>query len=193
MVKLAKELRVLDHEGGRRNSATRAAIGQLLCEARASLEHGDWLTFVAERTPYTLRSAGRYMTLYRFTEEQPVRFHDLQHLGASKLYLIASLDNEAQRELLKRKTHVVPGHRRRLRFEEMTYQELLRLVFARALEPDPGAEAAKTFGRRIKALDKATNTLLDHVDSVDRGAAKAWCEALHSAADRLTEAFELEP
>jgi len=191
IVSIAKEVKVLEDEGGRQNADTRSAIGKLLSEAQASLAHGDWLTFIAEQTPYTQRSASRYMILHRFSVDQPVRYHDLRHLGASKLYLIASLDDGAQRDLLKRQTHVVPGHKRRLRLEEMTYQELLQLLFRKQLEEAAGA-AVKSFDRRIKRLGRATRQLLDHSGAVDQDEARAWCEALREAADLLAEAFDLE-
>ncbi len=63
IAKLARKLKALEREGGEHSSDNRVAIGKLLGEAQASLEHGDWLMFVAERTSYTERSARRYMTV----------------------------------------------------------------------------------------------------------------------------------
>ena len=182
IVQLAQQLSTLDREGGRQNSATRAAIGKLLQEARASLVQGDWLDFVTERTPFTMRSAERYIALHRFSEEQQVRYGDLAHLGASKLYLIASLPEAAQRELLSRKTHAVAGQRRKLSLEEMTYHELFQLVAGKAVEQSREAKAVKSFGRRIKALDKATGKLIEHAGAIDRDAAQGWRKALIEAA-----------
>lgn len=44
-------------------------VGRLLAEQKAELAHGQWGNWVAENLPFTVRTASRYMAIYRHREE----------------------------------------------------------------------------------------------------------------------------
>ena len=70
-------------------------IGGLLTEAKAQLDHGEWLRWLEKEFSLTDRSARNYMTAYGFAKSETVS--DLK-LRVSALYLLASDDNISPKE-----------------------------------------------------------------------------------------------
>lgn len=79
-------------------------IGKGLIEAKAKLNHGEWLEWLTERVNYSPRSAQKLMKLAR----EWTNASTLTHLGASKAFALLVLP-EDEREAFLAGTHTVDG------------------------------------------------------------------------------------
>jgi hypothetical protein len=69
-------------------------IGDLLLEAKAQCEHGDWLNWLDTEFDWSVYSAERYMKVAQLN----AKFHNLRNLrlGATTLYQLADHDDEEE-------------------------------------------------------------------------------------------------
>ena len=105
-------------------------IGQRLVEAKELLDHGEWLTWLAERAEFSERQAQRFMKLAR-EWSNPTTLSDL---GASKALVLLALPPE-ERERFVEENNVI----------DMSARELSAAIKARdeALKQAELAEAGK--------------------------------------------------
>ncbi len=62
-------------------------IGQLLCEQKRSLEHGEFIPWVKDNLPFTERTAQRYMKLYN--KRHMLKNDTVSHLSKAYRLLVA--------------------------------------------------------------------------------------------------------
>ena len=79
-------------------------IGQRLAEAKAMLDHGEWLPWLTERVEFSERSAQNFMRLAREWSNPQT----LADLGASKALTLLALPEEERDEFIS-SVHVVDG------------------------------------------------------------------------------------
>lgn len=159
-------------------------IGQRLIEAKAMLEHGEWLPWLNDRVELSERQAQRFM---RLTSEwsNPTALSDL---GATKALQLLALP-ESEREEFLSETHQVNGEEKTV--IDMTSRELERAIKERD-EARKAAEQAQADAKyanmsRIsmeKSLREA-NRLLERARTDQESAASR-------AADLETQLAELK-
>lgn len=121
-------------------------IGRGLIEAKAMLEHGEWLPWLTERVEYSERQAQRFMKIAR-EYENPTLVSDL---GARKALQLLALP-ESEREEFLSETHQVNGEEKAV--IDMTSRELEKAIKDRD-EARKAAEQAK-LDARAAAEDRA--------------------------------------
>ncbi len=88
-------------------------IGKRLIEVKENLEHGEFKCWLKEKVDFTERSAQRFMQIGREFSNTT----SLSHLGSTKLFLLAGLDEEDRQEVMKENN-----------IEDMTSRELEQVV-----------------------------------------------------------------
>lgn len=96
-------------------------IGHRLIEAKAKLEHGDWLPWLEEKVEFSSRTAQRFMKLAEGYEKSDT----VTLLGTRKALALLALP-ESEREEFAAQPHVVDGELKTA--EEMSSEEFERLV-----------------------------------------------------------------
>ncbi len=110
-------------------------IGRGLIEAKAVLEHGEWLTWLSEKVEFSERQAQRLMRIAR-EYSNPTLVSDL---GARKALQLLALP-ETEREAFLSSTHHVDGEEKTV--IDMTSRELEKAIRERD-EARKAADAAK--------------------------------------------------
>ena len=102
------------------------AIGRLLIEARAKLEHGEWLPWLAENFGSSISTADNYMVAARFAAKFPtvanlkLRPSALYMLGHDLEHPCGLFDRRAMRAILRAaKTQWISGDQARDIAEEL--------------------------------------------------------------------------
>lgn len=88
-------------------------IGKRLIEVKENLEHGKYKQWLKEKVQFTERSAQRFMLIGREFSNTT----SLSHLGSTKLFLLAGLDEEDRQEVMQKNN-----------VEDMTTRELNQAV-----------------------------------------------------------------
>ena len=117
-------------------------IGQRLAEAKAMLDHGEWLPWLTERVEFSERSAQNFMRLAREWSNPQT----LADLGASKALTLLALPEE-ERDGFISSVHVVDG-------EEKTAAEMSARELAQAIRDQDAArlDAEKAADQRAAEL-----------------------------------------
>ncbi len=110
-------------------------IGRRLTEAKAQLDHGQWLNWLKEKVDFSEASARRFMRLSREYPNQSA----LTDLGATKALTLLALPPE-EREIFMEEHHTVNGEEKTV--IDMTSRELEQAIRERD-EARQTAEAAK--------------------------------------------------
>lgn len=135
-------------------------IGRGLIEAKAMLEHGEWLPWLTERVEFSERQAQRLMRIAR-EYENPTLVSDL---GARKALQLLALP-ESEREGFLAETHQVNGEEKAV--IDMTSRELEKAIKERdearkaAEQAKVDASAAAEDRAAMEQSLKVANELLD--------------------------------
>lgn len=198
VARLTKEILVLERETGAKVVATVVEMGTKMRQIQAALEPGQWLSWVETAVPFTTRTIQSAMRLSVWAEEQPHELGRLEHLGATKLYMLAPLAPDRRRELTGRVPIVIPGHTRPKTIEVMTTLELKKVIGDLTSRPAPKKPIGKLLQglrHRIAGVDAVADELVrrlhevDEVDEEDAEQAEAVLEALRAVLEQLEGAF----
>lgn len=135
-------------------------IGQRLIEAKAMLEHGEWLPWLEEKVEFSVSAANRFMKLAREWTNSSA----LTNLGATKALQLLALPESERKEFLS-ETHQVNGEEKTV--IDMTSRELAKAIKERD-EARKAAEQAQADTRvaqearaSMEQSLQAANELLD--------------------------------
>lgn len=123
-------------------------IGQRLAEAKAMLDHGEWLPWLTERVEFSERSAQNFMRLAREWSNPQT----LADLGASKALTLLALPEEERDEFIS-SVHVVDG-------EEKTAAEMSARELAQAIRD---RDAARLDAEKAAAEQRAAELARDEI------------------------------
>lgn len=123
-------------------------IGQRLAEAKAMLDHGEWLPWLTERVEFSERSAQNFMRLARKWSNPQT----LADLGASKALTLLALPEEERDEFIS-SVHVVDG-------EEKTAAEMSARELAQAIRD---RDAARLDAEKAAADQRAAELARDEI------------------------------
>ena len=123
-------------------------IGQRLAEAKAMLDHGEWLPWLTERVEFSERSAQNFMRLAREWSNPQT----LADLGASKALTLLALPEEERDEFIA-SVHVVDG-------EEKTAAEMSARELAQAIRD---RDAARLDAEKAAADQRAAELARDEI------------------------------
>lgn len=123
-------------------------IGQRLAEAKAMLDHGEWLPWLTERVEFSERSAQNFMRLARDWSNPQT----LADLGASKALTLLALPEEERDEFIS-SVHVVDG-------EEKTAAEMSARELAQAIRD---RDAARLDAERAAAEQRTAELARDEI------------------------------
>lgn len=123
-------------------------IGRGLIEAKAMLEHGEWLTWLSEKIEFSERQAQRLMKIAR-EYSNPTLVSDL---GARKALQLLAL-SEAEREEFLTETHQVNGEEKAV--IDMTSRELEKAI----KERDEARRAVEQAQADTRAAQEARRTM----------------------------------
>lgn len=161
-------------------------IGQRLNEAKAVLNHGEWLPWLTERVEFSERSAQTFMKLAREWSNPQA----LADLGSVKALTLLALPPE-EREQFMAETHEVDGQEKTV--VDMTSRELEKAIRERK-EALAAAEAAKADAKhaeesRAKMAEdmELAQNLLDAANA-EKEAAQATVAELEAKLKALNEA-----
>lgn len=123
-------------------------IGQRLAEAKAMLDHGEWLPWLTERVEFSERSAQNFMRLAREWSNPQT----LADLGASKALTLLALPEDERDEFIS-SVHVVDG-------EEKTAAEMSARELAQAIRD---RDAARLDAERAAAEQRTAELARDEI------------------------------
>lgn len=191
--RLTKEILALQHEAGATVTASVIEIGTRMRRIQEALEPGQWLAWLREAVPFTPRTATHYMRLSEWAEVEPREVARLEHLGPTKLYMLAPLPAERRRELTARRVPlVIPGHERPKTIEAMTVLELQSVIGGLVTRPGPSKPIGKLvqgLRHRIAGVDAVADELVRRKAEVEQEQAAAVIEALRAVLEELEGAF----
>ncbi len=158
-------------------------IGRRLIEAKAQLEHGEWLVWLAEKVEFSEATAQRFMRLAReYPNPSPVT-----DLGASKALALLALP-ASEREEFVSETHTVNG-------EEKTVAEMSRRELEAAIrERDEARNAVEAMRETVAAAESKAEEyrkqLCDALEDAEAGrmAADEEIETLRRQLEQLKDA-----
>lgn len=123
-------------------------IGRRLIEAKAQLEHGEWISWLSEKVEFSEASAQRFMRLAReYRNPSPVT-----DLGPSKALLLLALP-ENEREEFATQKHEVNGEEKTV--SEMSKRELEKVIRERDEATRKATEKEQEAERLLKELADA--------------------------------------
>ena len=123
-------------------------IGARLNEAKAQLQHGEWLEFLSEKVNFSEASANRFMRIAR-EYKNPSTVTDL---GPSKALLLLALTEEEREEFITEK-HEVNG-------EEKTVADMSKRELEKVLkELEEEKENSDGLKENISALEEEISSL----------------------------------
>ena len=123
-------------------------IGQRLAEAKAMLDHGEWLPWLTERVEFSERSAQNFMRLAREWSNPQT----LADLGASKALTLLALPEDERDEFIS-SVHVVDG-------EEKTAAEMSSRELAQAIRD---RDAARLDAEKAAAEQRTAELARDEI------------------------------
>lgn len=193
---LTKEILALQRDAGAKVAAAVVEMGAKMRKIQAALEPGQWLSWLETAVPFDRRTVSNYMRLSEWAEEDPREMSRLEHLGPTKLYMLAPLPPERRRELTSRGVPIViPGHERPKTIDVMTTVELGKVIGGLTTRPSP----KKPIGRlvqglrhRIAGVDAVADELVRRRDEVDEALveqAATLLEELRAVLEALEGAF----
>lgn len=129
------------------------AIGKGLIEAKAMLEHGEWLPWLNEKVEFSERTANRFMRIAK-EYSNPTLVSDL---GARKALALLALPEAERKEFLS-ETHLVDGEEKNV--IDMSSRQLEQAIREReeALTAKQQAEQAR---QKMEEDMKLSNQLLE--------------------------------
>ena len=171
-----------------------AEMGARMRQIRAALDHGHGLSWVQTAVPFDARTITRAMRLSEWAEAEPRELHRLEHLGPTKLSMLAPLPPERRREITRRGVPIViPGHQRPKTIDVMTTVELGQVIgglVARPAPKKPIARVVQGLRHRIAGVDAVVDEVVRRKDEVDEEQASALLEALRAVLAELEAAFD---
>lgn len=191
--RLTKEILALQRDAGAKVAAAAVEMGAKMRQIQAVLEPGQWLRWLETAVPFTRRTITNYMRLSAWAEEQPRELGRLEHLGPTKLYMLAPLAPDLRRKLTGRAPIVIPGHPRPKVIDVMTVAELTKVIGDLTTRPSPRKPIGKLvqgLRHRIAGVDAVADELVRRKDEVDEEHADALLEALRAVVAELEEAFD---
>lgn len=123
-------------------------IGQRLIEAKAMLEHGEWLPWLNEKVEFSQQTANRFMRLAK----EWTNYSALSNLGATKALQLLALP-ESEREEFLSEPHQVNGEEKTV--IDMTSRELEKAI----RERDEARKAAEQAEEDTKAAQEARQSM----------------------------------
>ena len=117
-------------------------IGKRLIEVKENLEHGEFKSWLKKKVKFTERSAQRFMQIGREFSNAT----SLSHLGSTKLFLLAGLDEEDRQELIQENN-----------VEDMTTRELEQAV-----------KEKKEITKQLKIEQEYSNELQESIKEKER-------------------------
>lgn len=192
--RLTREILALQHDVAAKVVAAVAEMGTRMRQIRATLEHGQWLSWVQTAVPFDARTITRAMRLSEWAEAEPRELSRLEHLGPTKLSMLAPLPPERRRELTRRGVPlVIPGHERPKTIDVMTTVELGHVIGGLVARPSPKKPIARVvqgLRHRIAGVDAVADELVRRKDEVDDEQASVLLEALRAVLAELEAAFD---
>ncbi len=192
--RLTKEILALEHDASGHFVDACLAIAERLEAAHERLPHGDWLDWIDEALPYTLRTVRNYLALLEWCRRQKEEFDRFRHLEASKLYRIVRLPPPDRERLVVTKKYPIPGTDKKATLDRMTVRELNAVIDGFATKPDgPPPLPALLPGNapRDAALEALIDTFATHPDRLSRTQARQLRTQLLQAAKRLEQRLDL--
>lgn len=192
--RLTREILALQTDVAAKVVAAVAEMGARMRQIRAALDHGQWLSWVSTAVPFDARTITRAMRLSEWAEAEPRELERLEHLGPTKLSMLAPLPPERRRTLTRRGVPIViPGHERPKTIDVMTTVELGQVIgglVARPAPKKPIARVVQGLRHRIAGVDAVVDEVVRRKDEVDDEQASALVEAVRAVLAELEEAFE---
>jgi Protein of unknown function (DUF3102) len=172
-----------------RNSVeTRAEVGRILGEKKASLPHGEWLFYVQDRLPLSTSTAKRAVQLYAFSQSQPSLFETLRSLGLTKIYILLALPPDVVDafvgSLHEVRTGVVKSPL------QMTVAEMMEVLHGPPKAETAPTKLAKAVKRFAKGLVKSVESMLELPGFT---ASDELHESLETISDEAKRVVELMP
>ena len=133
--------------------AARAEVGGKLKAAKAALQHGEWLPWVAKNLPFSAASAKRSIQLFELRKGHPEVLGKLAPLGLTKVYVLLKLGPK-ERDDFVGKRHVVPSTGHEKAPLEMTVAEMMEV-----LHPPEPETPVRTRTRVLRGLRRQTQGL----------------------------------
>lgn len=130
-------------------------IGRCLIEAKAQLDHGQWMDWLAEKAEISHTQAKRFMQLAREYSANGATSH---HLTYYKALALLAVPAEERDEFIEA-THTVAGQEKTV--DEMSVRELKKAIKERDEARQKIADRAKENSRLQVELDKANRTIAD--------------------------------
>jgi hypothetical protein len=192
VAKLTKEILALQREASTKVVAIVVQMGGKMRQVQASLEHGQWLSWLATAVPLSLRTVQNAMRLSEWAEQDPREIGRLEHLGPTKLYMLAPLDPGRRRDLTGRAPLVIPGHGLPKTIDAMTTVELGKVIGGLTTRPAPTKPIGKLvqgLKHRIAGLDTVADELVRRHDEVDAEEADAIVQAVRAVLEQLEATF----
>lgn len=158
-------------------------IGQRLIEAKALLQHGEWLPWLTERIEYSEKTAQNFMRLARQWSNPQA----LADLGATKALTLLALPPE-ERESFMAENHIVDGEEKNV--IDMTSRELERAI----RERDEARQAAETAKADAKAAEDSRAKMaadMKALELIHRAAQEGETQARENLAKAQAELKEL--
>jgi len=191
--RLTREILALQSEISAKVVAAIVAMGARMRQIQAALEHGEWMSWLATAVPFDPRTVQRAMRLSEWAEAEPREVARLEHLGPTKLYMLAPLPPEQRRELTRRGVPlVIPGHERPKTIDVMTTVELGEVIgglVARPAPTKPIGRLVQGFRHRIAGLDAVADELVRRKDEIDDELAGAVLDELRAVLGELEAAL----
>jgi hypothetical protein len=191
--RLTREILALQHDVAAKVVTAVAEMGTRMRQIRAALDHGQWLAWVQTAVPFDARTITRAMRLSEWAEAEPRELKRLEHLGPTKLAMLAPLPPDRRRGLTGRVPVVIPGHERPKTIDVMTTVELGQVIgglVARPAVKKPIAKVVQGLRHRIAGVDAVADELVRRKDEVGGEQANELLEALRAVVAELEEAFE---
>jgi Protein of unknown function (DUF3102) len=172
-----------------RNSVeTRAEVGRILGEVKASLPHGEWLFYVKDRLPLSAATAKRAVQLYAFSQSQPSLFQTLRSLGLTKIYILVGLPPDELDAFLGSLHEVRKGVVKSPL--QMTVAEMMEVLHGPPKAETAPAKLAKAVKRFAKGLVNSVESMLELPGFT---ASDELHEALETISDEAKRVVELMP
>lgn len=137
-------------------------IGQRLIEAKALLQHGEWLPWLTERVEYSEKTAQNFMRLARQWSNPQA----LADLGATKALTLLALPPE-ERDSFMAENHLVDGEEKNV--IDMTSRELQKAIQERN-DAIQAAEAAKANAQAAEDSRAKIEADMKVLESIHRAA-----------------------
>jgi Protein of unknown function (DUF3102). len=154
-------------------------IGSRLNEAKAQLEHGQWLDWLREKVDISERNARNFMSIAREYSKSA----EIADLGATKALALLALP-ESEREQFAAEKHVVNGEQKAV--ADMTGEELKKAIRERDEAQKRAQEAQEGLSDAQRERDEALSQL-DGAKKAGEQAAAAKLDALKVKSDGLEE------